>query len=83
MSTTLTLKEEETNAVHDMQDDIETEVLIRLLNGQAQYQRLIVNHTCSDMFLLKDNKALYNLMLRYFQKKHNLNAYDLIASLKD
>ena len=83
MSTTLTLKEEETNAVHDMQDDIETEVLIRLLNGQAQYQRLIVNHTCADMFLLKDNKALYNLMLRYFQKKHNLNAYDLIASLKD
>lgn len=66
-----------------MQDDIEEEALIRLLSGQTQYQQLIINHTCSDMFARKENRELYSLMVKFFNKNHNLNAYDLINSLKE
>lgn len=74
MSTTLTLDA--------MQEDIEQEVLIRLLNGQTQYQQLIINHTCGSMFFEKENRALYDLMRKFYQKHLRLNAYDLILSLK-
>lgn len=72
-----------TQTLNDMQEDIEQEVLIRLLNGQTQYQQLIINHTCLDMFQAKELRALYNLMVKYFKQNHKLNAYDLINSLND
>lgn len=88
MSTTLAysdryeqLKEDEKH----LQDNIEQEVLIRLLCGKSQYQELILNHTCSNMFFDKFNKDVYSLMRKYIENNeaHILDAYDFILSLND
>ena len=67
----------------NLQDEKEEEVLMRLLNGESRYQQLIINHTSDRMFTRKENKDLYNLMIKFFNKNRYLNASDLIDSLKD
>lgn len=88
MSTTLAysdryeqLKEDEKH----LQDNIEQEVLIRLLCGKSQYQELILNHTCSNMFFDRFNKDVYKLMRKYIENNetHIMDAYDFILSLND
>lgn len=88
MSTTLAYSEKYEQLKEDekhIQDDIEQEVLIRLLCGKKQYQDLILNHTCVDMFTDKNIKDIYKLICNYIQKEenHNLDIYDFILSLKD
>ena len=88
MSTTLAysdryeqLKEDE----KQLQDNIEQEILIRLLCGKYQYQELILTHTCNEMFEDRYNRDLYKLMRKYVENSetHSINAYDFILSLKD
>ena len=69
----------------EMQENIEGEILTRLIGGSTQYQRLILNHTCSDMFNNKDYKSIYNIIIKYLQTRQleELNTNNLIISLDD
>ena len=67
----------------ELQENIEKEVLIRLIGGNIQYKQLIHNHICSDMFNNKDYKAIYNIIIKYLQAHslEELDANNLIISL--
>lgn len=88
MSTTLAYSDRYEQLKEDeklLQADIEQEILIRLLCGKPQYQELIINHTCVNMFTDRNHKQIYKLMCDYIQKNetHILDAYDFILSLDD
>lgn len=88
MSTTLAYSdryEQLKEDVKQLQDNIEQEILIRLLCGKYQYQELILNHTCNEMFEDRYNRDLYKQMRKYVENSetHTINAYDFILSLKD
>lgn len=57
--------------VDTLQIDIETEIITRLLSGKIQYKQTIINHTCIDMFMDKDLRAIYEIILKYL-KTHEL-----------
>lgn len=75
------LKEDE----QTIQDDIEQEVLIRLLCGKKQHQDLILSHTCDKMFTQRHIRDIYKLACKYIEKTENrtLDVYDFILSLKN
>lgn len=68
-----------------IQEDIEQEVLIRLLCGKKQYQELILNHTCDKMFQDRNIRDIYKLVCKYIdaQETHTLDIYDFILSLNN
>lgn len=68
-----------------LQFEIEKEVLIRLLCGKTQYQQMILNHTCAEMFTDRDIRAIYVIISKYVQKRgiNKLNPIDVIDSLRD
>lgn len=57
--------------VESLTDDIETEILTRLLSGKIEYKQTILNHTCKEMFKDKDIKAMYEIILKYL-KTHDI-----------
>ena len=75
------LKEDE----RTIQDDIEQEVLIRLLCGKKQHQDLILSHTCDKMFTQRHIRDIYKLACKFIDKSEDrtLDVYDFILSLKD
>ena len=88
MSTTLVYSERYEQLREDekhIQDDIEQEVLVRLLCGKRQHQELILNHTCSAMFSDRTIREIYKLVCDYVRKNeaHTLDVYDFILSLDD
>lgn len=88
MPTTLAYSEKYEQLKEDeklIQDDIEQEVLIRLLCGKRQHQELILNHTCEKMFTDRNIRDIYKLVCNYIQKNenHTLDIYDFILSLND
>lgn len=65
-----------------IQEDIEREILIRLLCAKRKYQDLILNHTCANMFRDINYKHIYKLVCE-FAKNNDIDIYDFILSLKD
>lgn len=55
----------------ELQIDIETEILTRLLSGKVQYKQTILNHTCKEMFADKETRAIYEIILKYL-KDHDI-----------
>lgn len=77
-------KEQDTNLI-DLQYEIEYEIILRLVNGKTQYQQLIYDHTCKEMFTDKDLRNIYQIVDKYIKTYSitKLNAIDLILALKD
>jgi len=83
MSGTLTYKDRYLLEIPDIakrQEDIEENVIIRFINGGLIYQQKILTHTCKDMFLNKNLKAIYELIINYLKENdiQTLNANNLI-----
>lgn len=86
MSTTLTYKQRyEYWYNSEITYNVEYEIILRLLCGKKEYQRMILSHTCKYMFMDKKLRTIYEIITD-FVKTHgidNLKPLDVICSLDD
>lgn len=68
----------------EVQEEIEWEIIKKLLCGMQQYQRLIIAHTCDKMFRNTELRNIYQLLIKHVNQYgiDRLNYNDVICYLR-